>query len=271
MPKLWDAGDSQYWALIASIMSNPANVIQDNSLFSIEQQRFCTVCARPVESLATECTECLRNRAHFPTEIADLVVPLTYGMKGTQAYTDLREYKETPASVPGYHRLAILTYFFVKYHGSCIATTSGTPVTHVTTVPSSKGRDIHALESIRLGYFSWLPFAPAAYVGPARTERLIVPRPEDFAFSQILTGAHILVFEDSWVRGTNAQSVAVAARRAGAARTTIVSMGRVIDPYYGINPNWLKTAAAKAPYNPLWCPVGRGPCPVGPIIQLQFP
>jgi hypothetical protein len=43
-------------------------------------------------------------------------------------------------------------------------------------------------------------------------------------------GASVLVVDDTWVSGGTAQSVAVALKRAGAARVTIVVLGRHLDP-----------------------------------------
>ena len=45
-----------------------------------------------------------------------------------------------------------------------------------------------------------------------------------------MTGADVLVVDDTWVSGGSAQSVAVALKLAGARRVAVVVLGRHVNP-----------------------------------------
>ena len=71
----------------------------------------------------------------------------------------------------------------------------------------------------------------------------------------------MLVLEDAWVAGNNALGLAIQAKRNGAARVTVLSIGRYLRDDDEITAAWKDTAAAKQPFDPLFCPVTRGACP----------
>ncbi|QYF74750.1 phosphoribosyltransferase [Cryobacterium sp. PAMC25264] len=78
---------------------------------------------------------------------------------------------------------------------------------------------------------------------------------------QPVMGAHVVVFEDSWVTGAAAQSVALALRNAGASRVSIVVIGRILNYDWWPTPALVDKFKDKT-WNGTLCPVTGGACPV---------
>jgi hypothetical protein len=150
-----------------------------------------------------------------------------------------------PAALAGYKRttgaasrrmsveLAAITWRFLAEHESCVARAAGVDgFTVVTTVPSGERRrdEHHPLRRI-----------VAELCGPtrARYERLLLrsqAEVEDRAFSaekyeplRNLHGESVLLIDDTWTTGTNAQSAAAALRAAGGGEIGVVAIGRYLN------------------------------------------
>lgn len=100
----------------------------------------------------------------------------------------------------------------------------------------------------------------AVFRGAPREGRAAGISPNDFDFIVSPTKDHVLILEDSWVSGSNAISLAIQAKRQGATHVSVLSLARYLAAEPVTN-EWLHTAAAKEPYDPLFCPVTRGSCP----------
>jgi adenine/guanine phosphoribosyltransferase-like PRPP-binding protein len=75
-----------------------------------------------------------------------------------------------------------------------------------------------------------------------------------------LAGQHVLILDDTWTTGANAQSAVLAARRAGATAVSVMVVGRWLRPDFGHNAQFIKTRLARD-YDPWICPVTGEECP----------
>ncbi|GAA1890476.1 hypothetical protein GCM10009715_40210 [Paeniglutamicibacter psychrophenolicus] len=119
----------------------------------------------------------------------------------------------------------------------------------------------HPLNELLKMFPSEIFRTPATYVGQVRNARPKVLDPRYFHFEDDLNGKHILVLEDSWVTGKSSVAVAAKARLSGAAKVSILSIGRYFNTEWPVNRLWLEKGVAKTPYDPFFCPVTRGKCP----------
>ena len=69
-----------------------------------------------------------------------------------------------------------------------------------------------------------------------------------------LSGEAVLLLDDTWTTGANAQSAAAALRRAGAAAVAVVAIGRHINPEWGSNAHRL--GAIPQPFDWERCALG---------------
>jgi hypothetical protein len=167
--------------------------------------------------------------------LLDVVVPVSYSVAHEQLHHTLASYKRLTGNVA--RRLAVelaaVLWHYLDAHEQCVARAIGVqsfPL--VTTVPSSDSeRDQdHPLRWIVGGL-----------VGPTRKrhERLLrrSPRPVDpRAFSaekyiavEPLDGEPVLLIDDTWTTGANAQSAAAALKSAGSGPLAAVVIGRHLN------------------------------------------
>ncbi|MDP9885497.1 hypothetical protein J2W21_003020 [Sinomonas atrocyanea] len=192
----------------------------------------------------------------------EVVVPLTYAGATPQSRRDVYGYKGDPPNLAAVRRLSILMYYFTVAHWGCIQRFTRMPVTSVVTVPSGRGRKPHPLEEFVTHYFSKdLLNNEATFVGQPREGRGDGIRPDDFGFTHDPKDQHVLVVEDSWVSGSNALSVAIQARRAGAMGASVLCLARYLREDDQVTKRWSATDAARKPFDPSFCPVTRGECP----------
>jgi hypothetical protein len=248
---------------VANIARNPVRVKQlSGKLFSLPEN--CEVCTTPTDGWP-RCYQCNEQRQIYGTELADLVVPLSYAVKGHptlgQFYTDLWNYKSDRAPETARLRLSIMCLFFQQLHSGCVARRIGSPADFFASVPSGRNRPLpHPLEGLRAIVSGASRVAVARYVAVTRGDRATGLDPEQFAFNEPLTG-HVQIVEDTWVKGQNAQSVAVAAKRAGATAVSIVVLGRVLDNGWQQSTGWIADNLVDAQWTPDICPVTGGECP----------
>lgn len=254
---------------IAKVMGNP---IRQYGLT-------CQDCTRPISAGFRWCHACgniQADRAAWqvrPAEVqfsvADLVVPLTYAVKGRQAYFDMWGYKS--GGEPARRRLNILTGLFSFQHGSCIERAVAMPVSAVALVPSLGRRPgTHPLHEM-LGYLpsAWerVPLAPAEVL-PSDQNRRRMPDLEYYRCSVDLAGRHVVVFDDTWASGGHAQGAGRRLRAAGAAKVSILVLARILDPAFdSLTLNFVQGRLDGVPYDLELCPVTGAGCP--PTVSLR--
>ena len=223
----------------------------------------CPVCAAPIAVPYERCAQCLgHRRGPYRDELADMVIPLTYAVKGypdlSQFYSDLFSYKREPhPSDKALNRVAAPVLAFARYHLTCLEKVTGHPVTGVTTVPSGRGRSGERLRRIAT---SLGPVVGSNNTAPSRDGRASGLQPDNIEFESPVRG-HLIVLEDTWVTGANAQSVAVQAHRAGASSVSIVVIARLLD--YGWSPSQqlIDSWSPDATWQATVCPVSGAGCP----------
>jgi hypothetical protein len=171
----------------------------------------------------------------------DVVVPISYSVGGEQLHHALVAYKRTLEPVATHFTvgLAAVLWRFLAGHERCVSRALGVPAFPlVTTVPSSDpARDTeHPLHRL-VGQL----VAPTR----GRFRRLLTRsdhpvRPHQFDVDRYqplgrLTDKPVLLIDDTWTTGANAQSAAAALKRAGAGPVAAVVIGRHLNRRWGPN------------------------------------
>lgn len=209
----------------------------------------CAICRGPVRPGFSRCYQCGRHGFLASGLLADVVVPISYAVKGSGLAADLWRYKSWPApSACARTSLLALLLAFLHDHQACIWRHGGMP-SRLAVVPTGCGRPgPHPLLELAAPYLR-LPQA-RLLLRPGRQGRdLDVHR---FRADQTAAGADVLLLDDSWVSGASAQSAAAALKLAGAGQVAIVVLGRHVDP---ADP-WagpLTGGLTPGPYDPSTC------------------
>lgn len=255
-----DPTPEELLSLVASVMRNPIR----------EPGVTCAVCTTPVDGWNL-CNICRQHMAQHPRleggpRLADQVVPLTYAIKGTQAYKDAFGYKEIGGHRAAWQRFAVTTALFTVEHSLCIDAAALDRASVFLTVPSLSGRSgSHPLDQLgSLLPARWRNHALAASADlPSDQNARRRPNPDHFVCSSDLRGRHVVIFDDTWTSGGHAQGAAVCARQAGAAYITIVVVARVLNPEFGNTASFVDSRLNGIPYSLSRCPVTGADCPMG--------
>lgn len=178
----------------------------------------------------TRCYSCAHGQLWL-----DAVAPISYSIAREQLHHVLRGYKRL-GGAPAQRLmvgLAAVLWRYLAQHEHCLSEATGTNgFGLVTTVPSSdRARDQqHPLREI-VGNLA----------GPtrARHERLLIRSekpvdrrsfdPEKYQVTREFAGDEVLLVDDTWTTGANAQSAAAALKVAGAGVVAAVVIGRFLN------------------------------------------
>jgi hypothetical protein len=239
----------------------------------------CVVCRGPVRPGLARCYQCERHVFLAPGLLADVVVPISYAVKGTALGTDLWRYKSRRApSGCARTSLQALLIAFLHDHGACVWPPGGMPgLDRLAVVPTGCGRpDPHPLLELAAPYLR-LPATRLAIRPGTQGRELDVHRfrvdpadpadPADPVNPTPAGGGGVLLLDDSWVSGASAQSACAALKLAGARRVAIVVLGRHLDPADpAAGP--LLARLTPGPYDRSSCAVHR-PGPARPGSKLE--
>jgi predicted amidophosphoribosyltransferase len=179
----------------------------------------------------------------------DAVAPISYSVAHEQLHYTLAAYKRLNGNAGRRlaTELAAVLWRFLENHERCIARAARTEAfALVTTVPSGdQERDErHPLR--------WIVGELAAPTR-GRHERLLRRSghavdarkfsPQKYAAVRPLQGAPVLLIDDTWTTGANAQSAAAALKAAGAGPTAVVTIGRHLNRPYRENDSRLRRLA----------------------------
>jgi hypothetical protein len=200
--------------------------------------------------------------------VLDAVAPISYSVAHEQLHHALAAYKRLSGEVADRLRLqlAAVIWRHLALHESCIAAAAGIdgPFALVTAVPSGEParEQSHPLR--------WIV---GEVVGPTRDryERLlrpsqvaVVPRtfdPAKFAALRSLDAESVLLIDDTWTSGANAQSAAAALKSAGAGAVAVLVIGRHVNRGWRDNDRILR--ALPSPFDWTVCPLCAGPSALG--------
>ena len=213
----------------------------------------CAVCRGPARPRFARCYQCAQHDLLGPGQLADVVAPISYAVKGTAFATGLWRYKSWRSPDPAARtRLLALLLTFLHDHGRCVWRHAGMPAPgRLAVVPTGCGRPgPHPLLALAAPYLR-LPVT-GLVIRPGEQGR--DPNPDRFVSERTGPGASVLLLDDSWVSGASAQSAAAALKRAGARHVAVVVLGRHVDP---ADPGSASLAARLAPcaYQPDRCAV----------------
>jgi predicted amidophosphoribosyltransferase len=200
----------------------------------------------------------------------DAVAPISYSVAHEQLHHALASYKRLSGQVA--RRLALqlaaVLWRYLDAHEPCVSRAAGAEsFSLVTAVPSGDRRrdERHPLASI-----------VGELVAPTRDryERLlhrssvdVAPRsfnPQKYLALRRLAGDAVLLIDDTWTTGANAQSAAAALKAAGAGPVAVVVIGRHVNRDWHQNDRRLR--ALRQPFD--WsecalCAVSDGRSPAG--------
>jgi predicted amidophosphoribosyltransferase len=190
-----------------------------------------------------------------------VVVPISYSIGGEQLHHALAAYKRYSDDAARRLTLGIaaVLWRFLLRHEQCVARATGVssfPV--VTTVPSSvRALDRHRFDEV-----------VSELVGPVReryrkvlrrTGLDVAPRefsPHKYAALRPFDGEPVLLLDDTWTTGANAQSAAAALIRAGSGPVAVVVVGRHVNR--GWRDNDRRLQALPRPFDWRMCAICRG-------------
>ena len=176
------------------------------------------------------CYACARGEAWL-----DVVAPISYSVAHEQLHHALVRYKRLTGEVA--RRLSVevaaVLWRFLGHHECCVARAAGiSEFELVTTVPSGdRARDEH--HPLR-----WIV---GELVGPTRARHARLLRrsaadvkarefdPAKYEPLHELDGTSVLLIDDTWTTGANAQSAAATLKRAGAGKVAAVVVGRHLN------------------------------------------
>jgi predicted amidophosphoribosyltransferase len=183
------------------------------------------------------CFQCNAARRGFRQGLADVVVPVALAVKREQLAHELWHYKydvEPRVRSRLTTRLAAVLWRFLGQHEDHIASAAGVPEFDIVTmVPGTHQREgSHPLEHIVGTLIGQTRdrYEPLLTLGQGTTAsshslasgRYLAARP-------LKNGPAVLLVDDTWTTGGNAQSAALALRSAGAVKVAIVVIGRHFD------------------------------------------
>jgi predicted amidophosphoribosyltransferase len=177
----------------------------------------------------------------------DAVAPISYSVAGEQLHHVLATYKRHPGSVARRFgvELAAVLWRYLASHEPCLARAAAVASFElVTTVPSSdRERDeTHPLRRL-----------VGELVGPTRDRhRQLLHRSnasvdahefriDKYESDTELGGRSVLLVDDTWTTGANAQSAAAALKAAGAGRVAAVVIGRHLNREWRQNDRRLRS------------------------------
>lgn len=220
----------------------------------------CRVCGEPTAG-TEHCRHCAQHRK-IPHP-ADVVAPLMYAVAGTPAATLLRDYKDHPLRTrrtQGARVVGELVEAALSRHSTCIAASVGEPISIRTVVPSLTFRpQVHPLTQLLRDV--GVDVRDVMVAGSTATcHRIVQPDKFEVTRREVIRGGHVLLLDDVWTTGSNAQSAALALRRAGAKAVSVLVIGRWINPTYPPVRRFLERHQYTG-FDPAGCPATGGKCP----------
>lgn len=190
------------------------------------------------------CYACVHGR-HW----LDAMTPISYSVGGEQLHHALASYKRAARPVARYfaYGLAAVIWRWLAAHERCVARAAGTDVfALVTTVPASRS-EADAGDPLQQMI--------STLVGPVRDrhERLLrrsaaPAEPHRFSAARYepvrsLDGEPVLLIDDTWTTGANAESAAATLKAAGSGPVGAVVVGRHVNRGWRENDRHLRALA----------------------------
>ncbi|MDQ3762205.1 MAG: hypothetical protein M3460_11110 [Actinomycetota bacterium] len=223
----------------------------------------CAVCATPIKPAFDLCLRCRLDQHEFGDDLANLVVTVCYGIRGRQSGYLMHSYKDIEAPVKHNQTLlSVLLLAALDLHGGCIEHRLGHKLDAWAFVPSVRTDRIgeHPLHVVAKRAGLALPEIELTLGKRADPERRVTSADRfALAANSPVRGRHILLLEDTWTSGANAQSAALTLRGGEAASVTIVALARWLKPEESLTGKFVVSRLTED-YDPLVCPVNDPDC-----------
>lgn len=223
-------------------------------------RRTCRWCAEPTLGLWA-CRHCTDH--HRVVGAAEVIVPLAYAIAGTQASKMLRDYKDHSSRLRRAECATVLTMLLrstLSTHERCVEAAVGLPIGVRTVIPSLTWRPgAHPFTAVARDTGMAVDELLTGAVS-ATCHRVVDPTKFVVLDVDAVASRHVLVLDDIWTTGSNAQSAALALRTAGAAAVSVVVVGRWLNPDYPPT----KAFMDRYPFSNIGfgsCPVSGDECP----------
>ena len=212
----------------------------------------CRTCRGPVQAGFARCYQCDLAHARCAGLLADVVAPIAYAVKGGRLAGDLWRYKSGAAgATEASARLTAMLARFLREQGGQVWRAAGLIAGPglAAVVPSGQGRPgAHPLAGIVASCVG-VPIVPLSTApGAAARARGLA---DGVAVGWLtvggaVTGADVLLVDDTWVSGASGQSAAAALKAAGARRVALVVIGRHVDPADPRSAEFLRTLRSQS-------------------------
>lgn len=234
----------------------------------------CAVCRGLTRGGRAYCFHCGRHRQVAPGLLADTVVSVSYSVAGSDFARALRRYKGEDGGDPDARTaLRALLLVFLYGHAPCLWSRAGRLTAGVTrpsalaVVPTGRGRPgPHPLQLLIGSYLT----PPVVTLGDTPGELLLTRELHPGRFQVAagrVTGADVLLLDDTWTTGASAQSAAVALKLAGARSVVILTLGRYLNLSDGVS-DCFAAAVGKSLFRTDRCAVHES-APTSPISANQ--
>lgn len=211
--------------------------------FMLNPRRGADVCVRcfNLTDGYERCYACVKTES-----VLAAMVPISYSVAHEQLHHALASYKRLSGTVARRLtlELAAVLWRFLALHEECLAGAAGVDAFQlVTTVPSSdlrrdRGHPLRTIvgEIVGATRHRYRPLLQRSELGvPAHTFNA-----EKYTCSQRLHGEAVLLIDDTWTTGANAQSAAAAMQRAGAGPVATLVIGRHVNREWHANDRHLQ-------------------------------
>jgi predicted amidophosphoribosyltransferase len=177
-----------------------------------------------------ECYACTQSEHRL-----DAVAPISYSVAHEQLHHALAAYKRANGTVGRRlaTELAAVLWRYLDGHERCVARAAGVGSFDVVTTVPSGDRDRDERHALRWIVAELVAPTRDRYIRLLRRTQALVPphaySPDKYAATQPVAGSSILLIDDTWTTGANAQSAAGALKAAGAGAVAAVVIGRHVN------------------------------------------
>jgi predicted amidophosphoribosyltransferase len=198
----------------------------------------CMVCHSIVSAGFRTCYQCGPAVQILGSATADLTAFVSMAPRTEQLARELLTYKNPLIRAEDRQwktvGLAAVLWKWLGIHEICLINRLGIGgFDLITSVPSTSGRQSHPLRAVVAGVVSGSDKRYVDLLSLVRTDLDQHTQAADrFRATTALDGAHVLVVDDTWTSGANAQSASAALKMAGAQAVAVVTIGRWFNPGY---------------------------------------
>ena len=220
----------------------------------------CTYCAGvPNSSGFTTCIPC-ESYLRRLGQLSDQRGFITYALAGAQSGSNMYRYKDPVPPPAATRMMQLLLAATLTKHLRCASSSQLGPVTAWTAVPSLSGRQDHPLPGLAAPFLRATPWVSLVAAPDARHDRSL--RPANYLVTGAgfdPTGQHVLLLDDTWVTGSNAESAAASLKSFGARAVTSLVVARWLDKRWGDTLTFIQSSLTQD-FDPAICPFTGNAC-----------